>query len=307
MTQDPTPRPAARYRTLIAIGAIVLLAVSAVVGASASRSGSSSSPQSDSPASGTSPTVDSTTTPGTPSAGGPGSTTTFGMIAPGRPLPSDEHCGTLVKDASDGDQETVPANIPFNHVRGGQQLPPDFFAPGSGDPREDREIAARVTGNFTGTTDQVLRWAACKWGIDERYVRAQAKVESSWRQTKRGDWTSDASRCAPGHELGADGRAGQCPESFGVLQVRYAYFPGAFPAAINSTAFNIDTAYAVWRACYEGYEWWLRDVQASGQAYAAGSVWGCIGRWYSGEWFDQAAQEYSACVQQVVAGRSPCR
>jgi autotransporter family porin len=228
------------------------------------------------------------------------------MIPPGGTLPSDEQCAGLVKDTSESDPETVPGNIPFNHVRGAQRLPPDFFAPGSGDPREDKEIAARVTGNFTGTTAQIVRWAACKWGIDERYVRAQAKVESSWRQTKRGDWTSDATRCAPGHQLGADGRPGQCPESFGVLQVRYEYFPGAFPAAIESTAFNIDTAYAVWRACYEGYEWWLRDVQAPGHPYAAGSVWGCIGRWYSGEWFDQAAQGYAGCVQQVVAGRSSC-
>ena len=30
-----------------------------------------------------------------------------------------------------------------------------------------------VTGNYTGTTDEIVRWAACKWGIDEDVVRAQ--------------------------------------------------------------------------------------------------------------------------------------
>jgi autotransporter family porin len=91
-----------------------------------------------------------------------------------------------------------------------------------------------------------------------------------------------------------------------LLQVRYVYFPGAFPAAIDSTAFNVDTAYAVWRACYEGYEWWLRDAQAPGHPYQAGSVEGCIGRWFSGAWFDQGAQNYIGCVQRIVDGRPPC-
>ena len=44
---------------------------------------------------------------------------------------------------------------------------------------------ARVTGNFTGTTDQIIQWAACKWGIDEDIVRAQAAKESGWHQTRR--------------------------------------------------------------------------------------------------------------------------
>jgi hypothetical protein len=237
---------------------------------------------------------------------GEASDVTFTTVPPGGALPSDDQCARMVKAGSEYTDETVPVNIPYNHVRTQQRLPPGFFAPGSGDPREDGQIAARVTGNFTGTTGQILRWAACKWGIDERYVRAQAKVESSWRQTKHGDWTDDPGQCAPGHGPGVDGRSGQCPESFGVLQVRYAYFSGAFPGAIDSTAFNVDTAYAVWRACYDGYEWWLGEAQAPGHPYGPGSVWGCIGRWYSGEWFDQAAQEYAGCVQRVVDGKPPC-
>jgi hypothetical protein len=291
---------AARYRIPIALAATALVLVACIVGAIGKRSG------------------------GSPEAsvqeGGSGqaSAVTFTTVPPGGALPSDEQCAREVKagsvsgpvpgpvSGSEYAPETVPVNIPFNHVRGDQRLPPGFFPPGSGDPRGDQEIASRVTGAFTGTTGQILGWAACKWGVDERYVRAQATVESSWRQTKHGDWTGDPRQCAPGHGLGADGRDGQCPESFGVLQVRYAYFSGAFPAAIDSTAFNVDTAYAVWRACFEGYEWWLRDVQAPGQPYRAGSVWGCMGRWYSGEWFDQAGQEYVGCVQRIVDGRPPC-
>jgi hypothetical protein len=220
----------------------------------------------------------------------------FGTLPPGSRLPSDEECASGVAPAV----ETRAENTPFNKTRGGQRLPSDFFTPGSGDPRSNSEIASRVSGAYTGTTRQVLQWAACKWGIDERYVRAQAAVESSWRQPRLSDWTDDPGGCAPGHGLGADGRAGQCPESFGILQVRYQYYSGAFPSAITSTAFNVDAAYAVWRACFEGYETWLGETAPAGHPYQAGDAWGCIGRWFSGQWYDSAAVDYITSVRAYV-------
>ena len=37
----------------------------------------------------------------------------------------------------------------------------------------------QVTGNYTGTTDEILQWVACKWGIDEDVVvpRLQRHVQ----------------------------------------------------------------------------------------------------------------------------------
>jgi Immunoglobulin-like domain of bacterial spore germination len=44
----------------------------------------------------------------------------------------------------------------------------------------------RVDGAFSGTTDEIIQRAACKWGIDEDIVRAQIIKESYWYQsTKR--------------------------------------------------------------------------------------------------------------------------
>jgi hypothetical protein len=226
----------------------------------------------------------------------------FRTLAPGSRLPDDATCARAVAAA----RETVPANARPDHVPGDQHLPPDFFPPDSGDARGQQLLAARVTGAYVGTTPQILQWVACKWGIDERYVRAQAEVESSLRQDALGDWTTEGAHCAPGHGLGVDGRAGQCPESFGILQVRYQFFAGAFPSAIRSTAFNLDTAYAVWRACYDGYEHWLGDTAAPGTPYGPGQAWGCIGRWFSGEWMDPGAREYIGCVAALVYGREPC-
>ena len=46
-----------------------------------------------------------------------------------------------------------------------------------------RDKRARVTGNFTGTTAEIIQWAACKWGIDEDTMRAAAVQESYWHMS----------------------------------------------------------------------------------------------------------------------------
>jgi autotransporter family porin len=161
---------------------------------------------------------------------------------------------------------------------------------------------ASLDGAFTGTTQEILRWTACKWGIDENLVYAQAAVESWWRQTTQGDFGSDASACAPGHGLGADGQAGQCPQSFGILQNRYPFARSTRPGIARSTAMNADTAYGIWRACFEGYEHWLNDVER-GRQYGAGDALGCMGRWFSGRWHTAPAEQYVAKVKDYLARR----
>ena len=104
-------------------------------------------------------------------------------------------------------------------------------------------LYTRVTGNFTGTTDEIIQWASCKWGFDEDVIRAQTAKESWWFQRNGGDFTTDPSRCAPGHGFGVDGRPGECAESVGVQQVRYPYHQWAFPWATYSTAQNLDYAW----------------------------------------------------------------
>ena len=163
-------------------------------------------------------------------------------------------------------------------------------------------IYARVTGNFTGTTDEIIQWAACKWGIDEDVVRAQVAVESWWYQRAAGDFTTDPTRCVPGHLLGADGTPGQCPESIGLIQVRYPYWSAGFPSATDSSAYNLDYALAARRSCFEGYETWLNTVDY-GQPYVPGDLWGCVGTWFSGRWYTQPSLDYIAKVQGYLSQR----
>jgi hypothetical protein len=220
-------------------------------------------------------------TSGTPT-GVPGR---FGTLPPGSALPGDEECAARVRRHP---WEPRPENAAANRA-----TPPLGYrlAPYEADAAPHADLLRqRVSGRFAGTTDEILQWAACKWGIDEDIVRAQAYQESEWRQAALGDVEDDPAHCAPGYQP-------PCPTSFGILQVRWYYYPGSFPHARDSTAFNVDVAYARWRACYEGDLWWLNNEER-GREYAGGDAWGCVGVWYIGRWYTPLGVAYIERVQQ---------
>ncbi len=150
-----------------------------------------------------------------------------------------------------------------------------------------------VTGDYTGTTDEILQWVACKWGIDEDIVRADAVVESDWLESTVGD------------NCGVVGEA-----SYGILQVKNKdcsgnWVHGGWPSTQDDTALDADYWGARLRACFDGAFYdggqWLYDGQTiaeviteHGEDYA---LWGCIGSWDSGSWYDSEAQSYMAKVQ----------
>jgi autotransporter family porin len=86
------------------------------------------------------------------------------------------------------------------------------------------------------------------------------------------------------------------------MQVRTQYFRNVIDDAIASSAYNLDVSYAVWRTCFEGEEQWLNTVDRT-KDYAAGDVWGCIGRWYAGRWYTDAAKEYLSVVYDYYQDR----
>jgi autotransporter family porin len=140
-----------------------------------------------------------------------------------------------------------------------------------------------VTGNFSGTTDEVLQWAACKWGLDEDLLRAVAVQESSWREGFKGDYEN--------------GRY----HSFGLMQIRHddaagRLVKGGYPATLESTALNVDYFGAEMRACFEG-DFFDGGPWLYGGTRVQGDLWGCVGYWYSGNWYTSAAKDYIARVR----------
>jgi len=61
--------------------------------------------------------------------------------------------------------------------------------------------------------------------------------------------------------------------------------------ALDGAAYEIDLYAAVIRGCYEGWDTWL------GGSYHSGDLWGCLGRWFSGQWYSTDANSYISRVQ----------
>ena len=214
----------------------------------------------------------------------------YTTLGPGTALPSEQQCASeIVRDTWEPRPQNTTANQ-NNAWTSGFRLRASYI--GTILPAYEQ----RVTGNFTGTTDQVIRWAACKWGFDESDVRAVAVMESTWKQSWLGD-------CRYTTQPETNGCA-----SVGLMQIKGANIPathpGTWPAALTSTAFNVDYALAVRRLCYEGKETWLRQFSAPGTTYIAGDLWGCIGRWYSGNWHDAPAETYVSKVRSILDART---
>jgi hypothetical protein len=246
------------------------------------------------------PTATLPPTPGaTPS---PTSTPTSsgGTLPPGSPLPSEAACAAQVAPST---WEPRPDNTTANHsVPTAQQIAAlQPWDPSIGMDQNSDRIRRQITGNYTGTTDQILQWVACKWGIDPDIVRAQAEQESYWHQSQLGDWTSDTSVCP------SDGvfSNGGCYQSYGILQIKYRYFKTEWPMSRQDTAFNAEMVYGWIRNCYEGWADYLyqQTPTAGYPAYHPGDIWGCVGFWYSGSWYDQGAISYIAQVKTHYADK----
>jgi autotransporter family porin len=143
-------------------------------------------------------------------------------------------------------------------------------------------LKRHITGNFTGTTDELIQWTAWKWGIDANVIRAEAIVESNWDQ------------------LGQPGDGGI---SFGLMQIKSTVSRGTLPLSSSSTAFNLDYYGATIRYYFDGCADWLRST-AGGERYGPGDLWGSLGAWFAGRWHNDGASNYIAKVQAKLNARA---
>src|SRR5207248_16357 len=80
-------------------------------------------------------------------------------------LPSDSQAASVVHRSS---WEPRPDNYTANHT-----VPPaGFVTLGYSGMQNHAQLFGRVTGNFTGTTDEIIQWAAAKWGLPDDIIRA---------------------------------------------------------------------------------------------------------------------------------------
>lgn len=233
-----------------------------------------------------------TTEAESPADGAPGR---FSTLSPGSTLPSGAQCAAWVR-AGDDAMEHRPDNSSANNTVPPSSVTARLVIDGADAARNER-LAPRVDGDFTGTTEQILRWGACKWGFDEDVTRARAVAESSWRMSTTGDRTDDSQLCS------LIGLSAPCAQSYGLLQVKGTVHEGTHPTSARATAFGVDYAMAWLRACFEGGFGWLAET-SDGSSYRAGDEWGCVGAWFSGRWWDQSANDYVDSVRSHLEQRT---
>jgi hypothetical protein len=244
-------------------------------------------------------------------------------------LPSDSQCATQVHYST---WEPRPLNTKRNHVlvdpaAAHSSLAARQYDTGSYDSRWNTALRPRVDGQFTGTTDEIFQWAACKWGLPDNLLRGMAVRESTWYQYLvypgnrpvnlwgSGDYfpsaTADSKIFCDGiDQLGnynyqAIYGNGLCPKTYSITgimswdapawQAPNPAFPGnqngTFPFNRNSTAFAEDYVGSYLRGCYEGWIKWLGP---------SGDIQGCVGSWYSGGWHDVDGDAYASRVQTEI-------
>jgi hypothetical protein len=153
--------------------------------------------------------------------------------------------------------------------------------------KANQQFVSRIDGHFTGTTEEIIDWGACKWGLDADILKAVAVQESDWRQSTVSDESNNPQDCV--------GRATPpCPTSFGIMQLKHTTLPGSYPLSQQSTAFNVDYYGARIRSCYEGWVTYLHGD------YGPGDLRDCVGWHWSGHWKDAGAQRYIQRVDRYL-------
>jgi len=73
----------------------------------------------------------------------------------------------------------------------------------------------------------------------------------------------------------------------------------------DDTAFNAEYTYRSIRGCYEGLANYLYDRTpvAGYPRYHPGDIWGCVGWWYSGSWYDQGALAYIKSIKMYLTNK----
>jgi hypothetical protein len=206
--------------------------------------------------------------------------------------------------------ETRPENVAANNYRPSDSDLGAFFAstdPSGVTPVRYNPLARYVTGRpglSDPSTDDLIQWAAHKWGIPEDLMRAQMVTESSWRQSTLGDRAS-----VPPAWYDQYPPQAQIPgtsdvyQSMGIAQVKWrpdnSLHTGTEPLRWKSVAFNLDFYAATVRYYYDGLCSWCT------LGYGAGQDWNSVGAWFNPQpWLNSGQLSYVQRVMDNLANRT---
>jgi hypothetical protein len=158
------------------------------------------------------------------------------------------------------------------------------------------------------STDDLIQWAAHKWGIPEDWLRAEYVQESYWSSYQLGDEVAVSPGLYRRYPLQArvPGHL-QVYQSLGITQVRWDpqgdFGAGTEPLRWESMAFNVDYQAAMVRFYYDNPQGARRAWGDS--TYAPCEKWSAISGWYSAyPWHNPGQATYIHDVQSNLATAS---
>ena len=167
-----------------------------------------------------------------------------------------------------------------------------------------RDVDGR-DGLTNPSTDDLIQWAAHKWGIPENWLRAEYVVESYWSSYQLGDVEpvsrSDYERYPLQSRVPGQLRV---YESLGITQVRWGpsgwVGAGTEPLRWESMAFNIDYQAAMVRFFYDN----PHEARTSwgDSTYSPCQKWNSIGGWFASyPWLSAGQAKYISAVRGNLA------
>ena len=196
----------------------------------------------------------------------------------------------------------VPSDSELQTFR--SALSPNKLTP-EGEEWYPRYVTGRP-GIATPSTDELIQWAAHKWGIPEDWLRAQYTQESDWRQSAQGDLRTEPSAWWGQFPSSSCPTSTQCYESLGITQVKWhpdgSEGAGTEPLRWKSTAFNIDYQASIIRFEYDNP--YGKRSSWGDAAYHPLDQWLALSAWFSCYPYGNAAQlDYMSGVQKHLAAR----
>ena len=231
----------------------------------------------------------------------------LGNLPPGATLPGDPACANLANQSNFPETTAENANDGTGWNANNQiWTTPSYFYNNAGRnglaPASD---FAAVDGNYAGTTQDIIRWAACKWGVDEDWAYAETAQET-------GGWTNACAQMHGGttcHEGGDCGNAdsdsgGETANlsflGFAVTNSSAAFVgPNAYTGqnADGSTCSSIWSSWSIIQSKARYFEWYTWPMLAISTAWGEDYRWAkyraCINGDYA-NWFGNSSDYLNA-------------
>ena len=234
----------------------------------------------------------------------------LGNLPPGAVMPPESTCAALANQASF--PETSPENADdgtgWNANNQIWTTPAYFYANAGRNGLAPASDFAKVDGNYAGTTQDIIRWAACKWGVDEDWAYAETAEET-------GSWTNACAQMHGGSSCHEGGDCGNYDSDSGGETSNLSFL--GYPVTNNSGSFIGPNAYAgqnadgstcssVWSSWsiiqsksryFEWYTWPMLAISTAwGEDYRWAKYRACVNGDYAG-WFGNSSDYLNAVAR----------